>query len=248
MNEILSVDHINIFYKDANQSLFKKHGTKHAVDNVSFTMQSGEILGLIGESGCGKSTIAKAVMGMVPIQSGTVQFEDKHPQMVFQDPFSSLNPSKTVEFLLREPLRNLTTLSTGEQHERALSMLDKVGLDQKYLTHYPRELSGGQRQRISIAAALMLKPKILIADEPVSALDVTVQAQILQLLIDLKKEFGLSILFITHDLRVAYQICNRVMVMRQGKIVEQGETETLYSSPQNEYTRQLLEAADIIIK
>lgn len=243
--EILHVEHLNVVYHDSGYSLFHKNYDKKAVDDVSFSVKEGEIFGLIGESGCGKSTIAKSIMGMIQIQSGMIEAKDKHPQMVFQDPFGSLNPSKTVEFLLREPLKNLTKLTKREQQERAVAMLNRVGLDAKYLSHYPKELSGGQRQRVSIAAALMLQPGILIADEPVSALDVTIQAQILQLLLELKEEFGLSILFITHDLRVAYQICSCVMIMRHGKILEQGDTEKIFHSPENDYTKQLLDAADI---
>lgn len=247
MTDILKVDHLNVYYRDANTHFGRKANLKHVVRNVSFTVEEGQIVGLLGESGCGKSTIAKAIMGMLPHVEGDIVLQEKHPQMVFQDPFSSLNPVKTVEFLLREPLRNLSAISREEQLERARQMLERVGLDDRYLSRYPRELSGGQRQRVALAMALMLEPKFIIADEPVSALDVTIQDQVLDLLVKLQQEMGLSILFITHDLRVAYQICSKVLIMKQGELREQGDPEVIYRKPQDVYTRELLRAADIDI-
>ena len=245
MNNILTVENLNVSYRNANTHLGRRAALKHVVKDVSFTVGEGQIVGLLGESGCGKSTIAKAIMGMLPNTTGTVELKEKHPQMVFQDPFSSLNPSKTVEFLLREPLRNLTKLTKTEQHERAVKMLERVGLDERYLERHPRELSGGQRQRVALAISLMLEPKFIIADEPVSALDVTIQDQVLDLLVKLQRELGLSILFITHDLRVAYQICSKVIIMKNGEIREQGDPEVIYRDPQDDYTKELLRAADI---
>ena len=213
--------------------------------DVSFTMEQGEILGLVGESGSGKSTLAKAVLNMVPDKSGTIGCEDAYPQMVFQDPYGSLNPAKTIGWILEEPLKNRSRMPKEERRRNAAEMLSHVGLDEKYLERFPGELSGGQRQRVCIAAALMLRPKLLIADEPVSALDVTIQAQVLKLLFSLKQDFGLSILFISHDLRVVYQLCARVMIMQGGRIVEMGRSDDIYFRPQHPYTKQLLDAAGI---
>ncbi len=213
--------------------------------DVSFTMEQGEILGLVGESGSGKSTLAKAVLNMVPDKSGTIGCEDAYPQMVFQDPYGSLNPAKTIGWILEEPLKNRSRMPKEERRRNAAEMLSHVGLDEKYLERFPGELSGGQRQRVCIAAALMLRPKLLIADEPVSALDVTIQAQVLKLLFSLKQDFGLSILFISHDLRVVYQLCDRVMIMQGGRIVEMGRSDDIYFRPQHPYTKQLLDAAGI---
>lgn len=213
--------------------------------DVSFTMEQGEILGLVDESGSGKSTLAKAVLNMVPDKSGTIGCEDAYPQMVFQDPYGSLNPAKTIGWILEEPLKNRSRMPKEERRRNAAEMLSHVGLDEKYLERFPGELSGGQRQRVCIAAALMLRPKLLIADEPVSALDVTIQAQVLKLLFSLKQDFGLSILFISHDLRVVYQLCDRVMIMQGGRIVEMGRSDDIYFRPQHPYTKQLLDAAGI---
>ncbi len=213
--------------------------------DVSFTMEQGEILGLVGESGSGKSTLAKAVLNMVPDKSGTIGCEDAYPQMVFQDPYGSLNPAKTIGWILEEPLKNRSRMPKEERRRNAAEMLSHVGLDEKFLERFPGELSGGQRQRVCIAAALMLRPKLLIADEPVSALDVTIQAQVLKLLFSLKQDFGLSILFISHDLRVVYQLCDRVMIMQGGRIVEMGRSDDIYFRPQHPYTKQLLDAAGI---
>ena len=165
-------------------------------------------------------------------------------QMVFQDPYGSLNPARKVSWILEEPLRLKGGLSKDERKEKVIAMLSRVGLDEKFMDRYPRQLSGGQRQRVCIAGALMLEPSLLIADEPVSALDVTIQAQILKLLRELRDELDLSYLFISHDLNVVYQLCDRVLVMKQGRIVEQGTVDEIFDHPQQEYTRQLLAAAD----
>lgn len=245
MSSILNVKDLNCFYKKENSG---SGGRKRVqiLHDISFSMEEGEILGLVGESGSGKSTLAKAILNMVPDKSGTILCGDTHPQMVFQDPYGSLNPAKTIGWILEEPLKNRSRMPKEERREKAAEMLSCVGLDEKFLDRRPGELSGGQRQRICIAAALMLRPKLLIADEPVSALDVTIQAQVLKLLFSLKQEFGLSILFISHDLRVVYQICERVMIMQDGRIVEAGEAEKIYFEPQHPYTKRLLQAAGIL--
>lgn len=244
---ILTVRDLNVSFDGKEEGLFTKKKKIHVLHDVSFSMNRGEILGLVGESGCGKSTLAKAVLQINPKYEGTVCCKAKCPQMVFQDPFGSLNPVKKIGWILEEPLKNKTSLDSEARRQKVAEMLKRVGLDEKYKDHYPNELSGGQRQRVAIAAALMLEPELLIADEPVSALDVTIQAQILELLLQLQKELGLSILFISHDLRVVYQICDRVMIMKQGRIVEQGTVEEVYRNPKEEYTKELLNAAGIVL-
>lgn len=216
-----------------------------AVRDISFAMKRGEVLGLVGESGCGKTTLVKAVLGMIKTDGGSIRHFSSRPQMIFQDPYGSLNPVKKIGWILEEPLRIAGVRDRKIRRERVLRMLERVGLDEKFAGRYPEQLSGGQRQRVSIAAALMLSPRLLIADEPVSALDVTVQAQIMELLSKLHEEMGLSILFISHDLRVVYRMCGRVMIMKEGCIVEQGDTERIYFSPGQEYTKELLQSADI---
>lgn len=213
--------------------------------DISFEQKRGEILGLVGESGSGKSTLAKAVLGMVKPDSGEIIHASSQPQMVFQDPYGSLNPVKRVGWILEEPLRLRGGWLKEERISKVKNMLEKVGLEEGLLDRYPSQLSGGQRQRVAIAGALMQEPELLIADEPVSALDVTVQAQITELLLKLHKEMGLAVLFISHDLRVVYQMCDRVMIMKDGEIVEAGVTEEVYDNPRHGYTKILLEAAGI---
>ena len=243
---ILTVTDLNVFYKKSTGRIFGKKNRMQILNSVSFTMEKGEILGLVGESGCGKSTLAKAILGMIPIESGEVLHTSKQPQMVFQDPYGSLNPVKKIGWILEEPLKLKGGSTKEERRIKVIEMLRRVGLDEVYADRYPSQLSGGQRQRVAIAGALMLSPKLLIADEPVSALDVTIQAQITELLLRLHKEMGLSVLFISHDLRVVYQLCDRVMIMRKGQIVEAGDVEEVYFNPKHEYTGDLLEAAGIL--
>ena len=237
---VLEVNHVNVVY-DGDSGIFRKKPGFHAVKDVSFSIEQGEIMGLVGESGCGKSTLSKAILGMLPY-TGEIIHHTKRPQMVFQDPYGSLNPAKTVGWIVEEPLRAYGKYDAPERRRRVLDMLERVGLGAQYADRRPRELSGGQRQRVGIAVALIQRPRFIIADEPVSALDVTIQAQILELLLELHRDLSLSYLFISHDLNVIYQICDRVMVMKGGSIVESGPVETVFDAPREEYTKKLLAA------
>ena len=228
-----------------------------AVDGVSFELAKGKTLGLVGESGCGKSTIAKLMMRLLEPSKGTVHFRgqdifdlrDKdllelrqHMQMVFQDPYSSLNPRKTVASIVEYPMRVTGAYERRERRKRVQQLLAQVGLDPSHANRYPHQFSGGQRQRIGVARSLALSPEFLILDEPVSALDVSIQAQIINLLMDLQEELQLSYLFISHDLNVVEHISDKVSVMYLGRIVEMAEGRGLYSRPQHPYTRGLLSA------
>lgn len=246
MNESLALEVKNLCVEYRDRSLFGKGSSSPVLKGVSFELRQGEILGLVGESGCGKSTLSKAILGMLnpDFVSGEVIHHTKRPQMVFQDPFGSLNPAKTVGWILEEPLRVFGKYDAAERKRRVLDMLERVGLGERYVNRKPRELSGGQRQRVSIGVALIQRPRLIIADEPVSALDVTIQKNILDLLWDLRRELDLSYLFISHDLNVIYSICDRVMVMEKGRIIEQGPVEQVYEDPQQEYTKRLLAAAN----
>ena len=241
---ILRVRDLNTYYTEGRTLFGGKGKRKQVLRNVSFDMFEGEIVGLVGESGSGKTTLSRAVLGMLTDYEGEITHFSEKPQMVFQDPFSSLNPAHSIGWILEEPLRVQGKLTAAERKDAVVEILEQVGLTAEHAKRRPRELSGGQRQRVSIAGAVITRPKLIIADEPVSALDVTIQAQILQLLVDLKKKYELSYLFISHDLNVVYQICNRVLVMRKGELVEQNTVEELFHNPQQEYTRQLLAAAE----
>lgn len=244
--KILEVSGLCVSYESARKTPFEKKKRIQVLKNVSFAMEKGEILGLVGESGSGKTTLARAVLSMIPYE-GSIVKSVSSPQMVFQDPYGSLNPAKKVGWILEEPLKLKGGYTKEERYTKVISMLNRVGLDEKFADRYPRQLSGGQRQRVCIAGALMLEPKLLIADEPVSALDVTIQAQILELLQKIHKEMDLSIIFISHDLRVVYQMCDKVMIMKDGKLAESGTVEEVYFNPQSEYTRNLLQSAGIEI-
>ncbi len=237
---VLQVNHVDVVYDD-NAGFFRKKPGYHAVKDVSFSIEQGEIMGLVGESGCGKSTLSKAILGMQPY-TGEILHYTKRPQMVFQDPYGSLNPAKTVGWIVEEPLRAYGKYDAPERKRRVMDMLERVGLGAEYADRRPRELSGGQRQRVGIAVALIQRPRFIIADEPVSALDVTIQAQILELLLELHRDLSLSYLFISHDLNVIYQICDRVMVMKSGRIIESGGVEEVFDHPKEDYTKKLLAA------
>ncbi len=244
MEPILEVKNLNSYYTEGHSLFGGKSRRRQVLKDVNFDVFQGEIIGLVGESGSGKSTLAKTILGLNKDCDGEIIHYSENPQMVFQDPFSSLNPAHTIGWILEEPLRIQGKLDAAERREAVISMLEHVGLGEEYASRRPWELSGGQRQRVAIATAVITRPKFIIADEPVSALDVTIQAQILQLLLDMKKKFDLSCLFISHDLNVVYQICNRVLVMRDGIIVEQNTVDELYNNPQHLYTKQLLAAAE----
>lgn len=216
---------------------------KEAVKGISLDMREGEILGLVGESGSGKSTLAKSILGMTEYQ-GEIIHHSRRPQMVFQDPYSSLNPAFSIRRIVEEPLRIFGKYPTAEIRRRAEEMLCDVGLDPEFHDRKPGQLSGGQRQRVSIAAAMIVRPKLVILDEAVSALDVTIQDQILDLLMKLRREFDLSYLFISHDLNVIYQCCDRVIVMQKGEIVEENTVDGIFDHPVHPYTKQLLRAAE----
>ena len=237
MKPVLEVKHISTSYKEGKQK-------QKVLEDVNFTLYENEILGLVGESGCGKTTLSKAILGFIKPEEGEIIHYTKNPQMVFQDPFSSLNPSKKIGWILEEPLR-MQKIPKEIRRQRVEEMAEKTGLTKEHLKRRPKELSGGQRQRVSIALALLQGAGFIIADEPVSALDVTIQKQILELLNEVQQEMKLSILFISHDLNVIYQICDREMVMKKGKILEQGTVEAVFEHPQAEYTKELLDAVCI---
>ncbi|MEM6591425.1 MAG: ABC transporter ATP-binding protein, partial [Cyanobacteria bacterium P01_C01_bin.73] len=239
------------------------HQEIKAVDGVSFELMPGDILGLVGESGCGKSTLSRTILQLVPATSGQIEFlgEDltqlsraallkkrRDLQMVFQDPHACLNPMMTIGRGIGEPLLIHSIANRQDGQTKVRAMMERVGLTpvDDYYSRYPGDLSGGQQQRVAIARALITQPKLLICDEPVSMLDASIQAQVLELMLDLKAEFDLTYLFITHDLWVARYLCDRIAVMHHGKIVEIGPTETLFTQPSHPYTRSLLQAAPIL--
>ncbi|WP_439100755.1 ABC transporter ATP-binding protein [Congregibacter sp.] len=234
-----------------------KGETVKAVDDVSFDIHRGEILGLVGESGSGKSTIGRSLLRLVPVSDGEVSFDDtdvtalegpalktmrRRMQMIFQDPFASLNPRMTVFDTLAEPLLLHGIEDRRSVAEGVLKLMDDVGLARAFVRKYPHEFSGGQRQRIAIGRALATRPEFIVADEPVSALDVTIQAQILDLMLELGREYGLTMLFVSHDLAVVKHLADRIIVLYQGKIVEEGTGESLFNAPRQAYTQQLLQA------
>lgn len=236
---VLEAKDLNVYYSVKTKGIFGKKEQKHVLQNVDFYIRRGEILGLVGESGCGKSTLAKCIVGLNKNYTGTLKINEEHPQLVFQDPYSSLNPMKKIGWILEEPLRIHGMKDKKKRKELVNQMLTQVGLDPSYADRYPSELSGGQRQRISIGGALILNSKFIVADEPVSALDVTVQSQVLNLLLDLQRTHQLTYLFISHDLNIVRHFCNRVIVMYLGEIVEEAEVEEIYEDPKHPYTQLL---------
>lgn len=261
---LLEVRHLMKHYPVYSKGLFKRQiDTVRACDDVSFSLFQGETLGIVGESGSGKTTLGRALLRATRPTCGEVIYRKeggatvdlasaseallkplrREIQMIFQDPFSSLNPRWTVQQIIAEPLVIHRIAKGSESEDRVVEMMKKVGIRPEYRTRYPHAFSGGQRQRIGIARALMLSPRLVVADEAVSALDVSVQAQVVNLLADLQSELGLTYLFIAHDLSVVRHICDRVAVMKNGKIVELEETEKLFESPAHEYTQALLGAA-----
>lgn len=242
MEPILEIKNLNSFYRQGGNA-FTKGKTVQVLKHVNVTIGQGEVLGLVGESGSGKSTLAKSILGMTEYQ-GEIIHHSRRPQMVFQDPYSSLNPAFTIRRIVEEPLRIFGKYTPQERKQRVEEMLDAVGLGPEFYDRKPAQLSGGQRQRVSIAAAMIVRPKLVILDEAVSALDVTIQDQILDLLMKLRREFSLSYLFISHDLNVVYQCCDRVIVMQKGEIVEENTVDGIFDNPVHPYTKQLLKAAE----
>lgn len=238
---VLVANKVSVVFR-RTRGLFRAPELKQAVSEVSLSVKQGEIFGIVGESGCGKSTLLKAVAGLLTHYSGEIRRKEGKigVQMVFQDPYTSLNPAKKVGWILEEPLRLNTGLAKEERKQRVCAILKETELPEDVINRRVSELSGGQRQRVAIAAAMITNPSLVLLDEPVSALDVTVQAQILELLLRLQQEHGLTYVFVSHDVAVVRKICDRVMVMKDGRVVECGATEELFLRPREEYTRKLL--------
>ena len=259
---LLEIKKLNVEYK-SKKGLLGKVTTTKAVNDLSCKIKKGEIYAIAGESGCGKSTLSKAIIKLEPITSGEIKFNGKdittfkreelkefrkQVQMIFQNPFASLNPKMKIKDILSEPLKINTELTDSEIEQKVEETACKVGLDKECLELYPHEFSGGQRQRIAIARALILNPEFILADEPVSALDVSIQAQIINLLKDLKNEYNLTFLFISHDLSVVKFISDRVGIMYLGEIVEEGTSDEIFYDPKHPYTRALLDSAPSLDK
>jgi len=258
---ILRAENVKTYFPAYSGSFSKKicSYTK-AVDGITLEIKPGETLGLVGESGCGKSTLARTILRLAPITSGSVYYNGldiakmggkelralrKEFQIVFQDPYASLNPRMTVRSILAEPLLEHKIVTKDKLNEELANLMSMVGLSKKMFNKFPHEFSGGQRQRIAIARALSLRPKILVADEPVSALDVSIQAQILNLISNLQKQMNLSLIFISHNMSVVRYICSKVAVMYSGKIVEMAKTRDIFENPQHPYTETLLKSIPV---
>ena len=247
---LLEIEHLKKYFPSPR-------GTVHAVDDVSFSIEEGKTMGLVGESGCGKSTLGRTIIHLLDSTSGTIKFEGKdvtHPsrkelkalrekmQIIFQDPYSSLNPRLTIQDTIVEPLKLSGRYTPGELEAQADRLMDLAGIEKRFRFSYPHELDGGRRQRVGIARALALKPKFIVCDEPVSALDVSIQAQILNLLMDLQEEYKLTYIFVTHDLSVVRHISTNICVMYLGQMVETCPTQELFDHPYHPYTKALLSA------
>jgi oligopeptide transport system ATP-binding protein len=255
---LLTVDHLKVYFPILGGIFRHQVGEVKAVDDVSFTIAKGSTVGLVGESGSGKTTVGRAILRLNAPTAGTITYGDtaisnlpasafrpyrKKIQIIFQDPYNSLNPRLSIFEIIGEALEiHFPEMTRADRRERVAGLLGKVGLLRDHLDRYPHEFSGGQRQRVGIARALAVNPEFIVCDEPVSALDVSVQAQIVNLLQDLQEELGLTYLFIAHDLAVVEHISDFVLVMNQGKIVEAATAEAIYENPQHEYTRKLLSA------
>jgi oligopeptide transport system ATP-binding protein len=255
---ILSVQDLCVYFELSGDGWFGRKKTLHAVDGISFDLAKGETLGIVGESGCGKSTLARAVLGLVPITSGAVNFsrhdlaklspeklreQRQHLQIIFQDPLSSLDPRMNVGQIIAEPLRSyFPKMNQQERQVKVVEMMRHVGLLPEHINRYPHEFSGGQAQRIGIARALILHPQVVVCDEPVSALDVSIKAQIVNLLADLQAQFGVSMLFIAHDLASVRHVSRRVMVLYLGKVMELAPWDEIYRAPRHPYTQALIQA------
>lgn len=247
---ILEIDHLRVSFRIQDQYYA-------AVDDVSLTVNENEVVAIVGESGCGKTTTGRAIIGLIKATAGEILLEGtdltklsrrqfypyrKDIQMIFQDPYSSLNPRKRVLDIIAEPIRNFEKLSPQEEKRKVQYFIERVGLNPESIYKYPHEFSGGQRQRIGIARALTLNPKLIIADEPVSALDVSVQAQVLNFMKEIQKEFQLTYLFISHDLGIIRHMCDRIGIMYRGRFVEEGTSKEIFQNPQHIYTKRLLSA------
>lgn len=253
---ILDVSGLKVHFPIKGGIFNRTIGHIKAVDDVSFSIEQGKTYGLVGESGSGKSTTGRAIVGLENITAGKILFEGeditsresktkdmrKDIQMIFQDPYSSLNPRKRVRDIIAEPLRNYEKLTKNEEKQRVYELLELVGLNPESIWKFPHQFSGGQRQRIGVARAIALKPKLIIADEPVSALDVSVQAQVLNFMQDIQKELDLTYLFISHDLGVVEHMCDEIAIMYRGRYVEQGTREDIFENPQHIYTKRLIAA------
>ena len=257
MSTILKITGLTKYFPIAKKSFFGKTETVQAVDDVSFEIGAGEAVGLVGESGCGKSTTGRLITRLIEPTAGSIEFDGEEIsnknskqllsirpklQMIFQDPYASLNPRHTVGTIISTPMKINGIKPEGGTKKAVQELLEIVGLNPEHYNRYPHEFSGGQRQRIGIARALALRPKLIVADEPVSALDVSIQAQIINLMKDLQKDFGLAFVFVAHDLAVVRHFAQRVAVMYLGKIVEIADRDTLYSNPRHPYTKALLSA------
>ena len=260
---MIRVENIKKYFPIKDGFFNNKTGDVKAVENVSFEIPEGEILGLVGESGSGKSTLGRAIIRLIEPTEGNIYYKNKNItkfsdsemrklrkdfQIIFQDPYASLDPRKKIFDIISQGLKVHEKMDKNSINRKVEEIIQDVGLQKEHLNRYPHEFSGGQRQRIGIARALVLNPKFIIADEPVSALDVTIQAQILNLILELKKKYSLTILFISHDLSVINQIADRVMVMYLGHLVEVANTSNLFSNPQHPYTRSLIETAPQVFR
>ena len=254
---ILEIKNVNMSYRIDSNDLFRGKYVLPVLKDVSLNVEKGKVVGLVGESGCGKSTLGKCILDLEKIDSGQILFEGenihnfnkkelkqyrKNAQLIFQNPYSSLNPRMTIYDTLSEPLIIHNVCEKKDLIDRVENMLDLVGLKKEDKNKYPHEFSGGQRQRIAIARAIITMPKFIVADEPVSALDVSIQAQIINLLIELKEKFDLTILFISHDLNVVKYLCDEVAIMERGKIAEKGTCSEIFVNPKSDYTKTLLNA------